>query len=123
MVQPYLGIKNGSGISIQEGINFAVAGATALDASFFVERGIDVGTDISLGVQLDWFKEILPSLCNTSSSKLPTSSSSSSYGGHCHVLLSLNPFFCVFCSYDLPWSFFELKCTPYSWSPTSKILL
>ncbi|KAL0011267.1 hypothetical protein SO802_006375 [Lithocarpus litseifolius] len=67
LVQPYLGIKNGSGKSIQEGINFAVAGATALDASFFVERGIDISTDISLGVQLDWFREILPSLCNTSS--------------------------------------------------------
>ena len=99
MVQPYLGIKNGSGISIREGINFAVAGATALDASFFfffLERGIDISIDISLGVQLDWFKEILLSLCNTSSGKLATSSSSS-YGGHCHVLLSLNPFFCVFC--------------------------
>ena len=48
MVKPYLGIKNRSVISIQEGINFAVAGAIALDASFFVEKGIDVTTNISL---------------------------------------------------------------------------
>ena len=54
LVQPYLGIKNRSVISIQEGINFAVAGATTLDASFFsfffffVEKGIDVTTNISL---------------------------------------------------------------------------
>ncbi|GMY37583.1 GDSL esterase/lipase At1g31550-like [Fagus crenata] len=79
LVQPYLGIKNRSVISIQEGINFAVAGATALNASFFVEKGIDVTTNISLKFQLDWFKEILPSLCNTSSSKLAISSWSSSY--------------------------------------------
>ncbi|XP_059436721.1 GDSL esterase/lipase At1g28580-like [Corylus avellana] len=64
-VQPYLGINI---TSIEEGVNFAVVGATALDASFFEERGIDnVSTNFSLRVQLDWFKQILPSLCNTSS--------------------------------------------------------
>ncbi|XP_050287243.1 GDSL esterase/lipase At1g28580-like isoform X1 [Quercus robur] len=66
LIKPYLGVENGS--TIQEGVNFAVVGATALDASFFFERGIDnVSTNDSLSVQLDWFKKILPSLCNTSS--------------------------------------------------------
>jgi hypothetical protein len=68
LVRPYLGVNNTS--NIEEGVNFAVVGATALDASFFEERGIDnVFTNCSLRVQLDWFKQILPSLCNTSSSK------------------------------------------------------
>jgi hypothetical protein len=77
LVQPYFGINNtSSSTSIdQEGVNFAVVGATALDASFFEERGIDnVFTNFSLRVQLDWFKQILPSLCNTSSSKFLSSS-------------------------------------------------
>ncbi|KAL4627084.1 hypothetical protein ACB092_05G141900 [Castanea dentata] len=69
LIKPYLGFENGSTVtSIQEGVNFAVVGATALDAAFFFERGIDnVSTNDSLSVQLDWFKKILPSLCNTSS--------------------------------------------------------
>lgn len=73
LVQPYLGIKNitSNSTSIQEGLNFAVVGATALDVAFFEERGINIPTNYSLRVQLDWFKEILPSLCNTSSSKFP----------------------------------------------------
>ena len=67
LIKPYLGVENGSTI---QGVNFAVVGATALDASFFFERGIDnVSTNDSLSVQLDWFKKILPSLCNTSSGK------------------------------------------------------
>ena len=68
LIKPYLDVGNGS--TIQEGVNFAVVGATALDASFFFERGIDnVSTNDSLSVQLGWFKKILPSLCNTSSGK------------------------------------------------------
>ena len=68
LIMPYLGVENGS--TVQGGVNFAVVGATALDAAFFFERGIDnVSTNDSLSVQLDWFKKILPSLCNTSSGK------------------------------------------------------
>lgn len=72
MVKPYLGIKNGvlKDMSVKEGVNFAVMGATALDISFFEERGIhSVSTNYSLGVQLNWFKELLPRLCNSSKSK------------------------------------------------------
>lgn len=70
-MKPYLGIKNGGleDRSANEGVNFAVIGATALDVSFFEERGIhNVETNYSLTVQLNWFKELLPALCNHSSS-------------------------------------------------------
>lgn len=73
-MKPYLEIKNGKvkdWNNIEQGVNFAVAGATALDNDFFEEKGFDVkvATNYSLRVQLDWFKELLPSLCNSSSSK------------------------------------------------------
>ncbi|CAN6339763.1 unnamed protein product [Urochloa humidicola] len=47
--------------SFLQGANFAVAEATALNASFF-----NVGqSDISLELQLGWFEELKPSLCKT----------------------------------------------------------
>lgn len=73
LVKPYLGMKNG-GLEIwsvkEEGANFAVIGATALDIRFFEERGIhDVPTNSSLTVQVNWFKEFLSAdLCNSNSS-------------------------------------------------------
>lgn len=74
-VKPYLGFKNGAvkRENIVEGVNFAVAGATALGRSFFEEKGftVDVTTNYSLRVQLECFKELLPSLCNSSSSNFP----------------------------------------------------
>ncbi|KAK3039943.1 hypothetical protein RJ639_027779 [Escallonia herrerae] len=67
---PYIGGKNGSDISFGKGVNFAVAGATALDAAFFEERGVhNPLTNVSLGTQLGWFKKVLPSLCQSSSGK------------------------------------------------------
>ncbi|KAI9096279.1 hypothetical protein K1719_025998 [Acacia pycnantha] len=57
LVKPYLGVTNGqiSNWTKEEGVNFAVAGATALDLSFFEERGIYgvISTNDSLSVQLD----------------------------------------------------------------------
>ncbi|KAK9065386.1 hypothetical protein SSX86_016769 [Deinandra increscens subsp. villosa] len=47
------------------GVNYAVAGATALDSSFHEERGEYTRTNASLGVQLGWFKESLSSVCPT----------------------------------------------------------
>ncbi|KAL6610458.1 hypothetical protein ACP70R_040427 [Stipagrostis hirtigluma subsp. patula] len=49
------------------GVNFAVGGATAIDVDFF-ERNNLVQFKLlnnSLGVQLGWFEELRPSLCNT----------------------------------------------------------
>ncbi|KAJ6935658.1 GDSL esterase/lipase [Populus alba x Populus x berolinensis] len=65
-VPPYFG---GSMESFKEaGVNFAVAGATALDAAFLQEKGVTkLVTNISLVVQLGLFKELLSSLCSTPS--------------------------------------------------------
>ncbi|WJX26759.1 acetylajmaline esterase [Trifolium repens] len=71
MVKPYLGIKNGEleDLSVNEGANFAVIGATALESSFFEEKGVHiVTTNYSLKVQLNWFKDLLPTLCNSTKS-------------------------------------------------------
>ncbi|GMJ15949.1 Guard-cell-enriched GDSL Lipase 2 [Hibiscus trionum] len=65
---PYYGFKNGGREKFQKGVNFAVAGATALNSSFLAERGIqNPTTNISLGDQLNSFKHLLPSLCSSSS--------------------------------------------------------
>ncbi|XP_074576638.1 GDSL esterase/lipase At5g45910-like [Curcuma longa] len=40
--------------SFAKGASFAVTSATALDVSFFRERGVEVGTNLSLSVQLEW---------------------------------------------------------------------
>ncbi|KAL7211669.1 hypothetical protein ACSBR2_014508 [Camellia fascicularis] len=68
LVPPYFSGQNGSCINFQEGVNFAVVGATALDIDFFEQRGIhNPFTNCSLGNQLHWFKKMLPSLCPTPS--------------------------------------------------------
>ncbi|KAJ0960933.1 hypothetical protein J5N97_001189 [Dioscorea zingiberensis] len=52
----------------RKGVNFAVVGATALEISFFVDKGISLPvTNYSLGSQLAWFKQLLPSLCSSDS--------------------------------------------------------
>ncbi|CAE5958753.1 unnamed protein product [Arabidopsis arenosa] len=61
----YFGSQN---VSFDQGINFAVYGATALDRAFLVEKGIESDfTNVSLNVQLNIFKQILPNLCTSSS--------------------------------------------------------
>ncbi|KAM3410362.1 hypothetical protein ACQJBY_002521 [Aegilops geniculata] len=48
------------------GVNFAVAGATALSTTALANRGINVShTNSSLGVQLRWFKKFLNSTTNS----------------------------------------------------------
>ena len=56
--------------SFRRGANFAVGAATTLDARFFHERDIPGGSskfpfNTSLGVQLEWFESMKPSLCRT----------------------------------------------------------
>ncbi|CAH8253801.1 unnamed protein product [Arabidopsis lyrata] len=63
-VPPYFGSKNGN---FDKGVNFAVAGATALESSFLMKRGIHPHTNVSLGVQLKSFKKSLPDLCGSPS--------------------------------------------------------
>ncbi|VAI69370.1 unnamed protein product [Triticum turgidum subsp. durum] len=65
LVPPYLSHKG----SFQQGANFAVGGATALNSSFF-HIGDPPGAspfplNTSLEVQLGWFEELKPSLCQT----------------------------------------------------------
>ncbi|CAK9148165.1 unnamed protein product [Ilex paraguariensis] len=69
LVPPYVEGKNAKRPNFHKGVNFAVVGAPALDLAFYEERGIyNTITNDSLKVQLRWFKEILPSLCHSSSS-------------------------------------------------------
>ncbi|XP_052202857.1 GDSL esterase/lipase At5g45910 [Diospyros lotus] len=65
LVPPYLAVVKGH--KFQHGVNFAVAGATALDAKFFFDQGIGfiLWTNDSLAVQLGWFKQLKSTLCST----------------------------------------------------------
>ncbi|KAK1422717.1 hypothetical protein QVD17_18003 [Tagetes erecta] len=67
-VSPYEKIKTNNMMEIGQGINFAVAGAYALDSSFHEAQGVyNPFTNASLGVQLKWFKQLLSSICATKS--------------------------------------------------------
>ncbi|XP_031131452.1 GDSL esterase/lipase At1g28590-like [Ipomoea triloba] len=51
---------------LRAGVNFAVVGSRALDAQFYEQRDIfDTVTNVSMTDQLNWFKELLPSLCSS----------------------------------------------------------
>ncbi|XP_014517982.1 GDSL esterase/lipase At5g45910 [Vigna radiata var. radiata] len=62
---PYLALTKDQ--NIHPGVNFAVAGATALDTKFFIEAGLGkfLWTNNSLNIQLGWFKKLKPSLCTS----------------------------------------------------------
>lgn len=54
----------------RQGANFAVGGATALPNDFFKARGLNVtGNQFSLDIQMEHFKQLLPSLCSSDSGK------------------------------------------------------
>nr|CAD1834180.1 unnamed protein product [Ananas comosus var. bracteatus] len=64
-VPPYLAGRDVE--YFRHGANFAVGGATALNISFFEEKGIDVTwTEYSLGVQMGWFRQLLHLLSDES---------------------------------------------------------
>ncbi|KAI3680774.1 hypothetical protein L6452_35550 [Arctium lappa] len=67
LVPPYESVKSNMNVMERgQGVNFAVAGATALDSSFHEAQGVyNPYTNASLGVQLEWFKHSLPALCRT----------------------------------------------------------
>ncbi|PON99123.1 Lipase [Trema orientale] len=62
---PYLALTDG--LNVYHGVNFAVAGATALDPEIFYQLkiGSSLWTNYSLSVQLGWFKKLKSSLCTT----------------------------------------------------------
>ncbi|CAK9158605.1 unnamed protein product [Ilex paraguariensis] len=60
LLNPYLE----SNATFDHGANFAVAGSTALDYTFFTTNGVyNPTTNISLGDQLNWFKSHLNTIC------------------------------------------------------------
>ncbi|OIT20067.1 PREDICTED: GDSL esterase/lipase At1g28590-like [Nicotiana attenuata] len=71
LIPPYAGVMKNmtSSRNSIRGINFAVAGATAVDISFLEKRGVkNPATNVSLGTELEWFKQMLPILCNSPTS-------------------------------------------------------
>ncbi|KAJ0796986.1 putative sinapine esterase [Helianthus annuus] len=64
---PYLQVAKSLKSKAKHGVNFAVAGATALDAQFFYDQGIGgiLWTNDSLNIQLGWFKRLKSSMCTT----------------------------------------------------------
>lgn len=64
LLDPYLkrtGVFN-------QGVDFAVAGSTALDNSFFLARNIPVPiSNTSFSTQMEWFKDHLKSICRSPS--------------------------------------------------------
>ncbi|KAK4431798.1 GDSL esterase/lipase [Sesamum alatum] len=64
-VEPYFAGKDAAekGGSLSKGVNFAVAGATALENGFLEQRGIhNPFTNVSLETQLHWFKQFLATI-------------------------------------------------------------
>ncbi|CAN4076447.1 unnamed protein product [Withania somnifera] len=63
---PFLNAYLDRGASFTQGVNFAVAGATALDTSFWAARNIRLPTwNTPLSNQLAWFKTHLQSTCGS----------------------------------------------------------
>ena len=63
LLNPYLD----KAADFTHGVNFAVAGATALDTATLAERGVtNALTNSSLDVQLAWFKDFMASATNSS---------------------------------------------------------
>ena len=63
LFEPYLD----KAADFTHGVNFAVAGATALDTTTLAERGVTFSlTNSSLDVQLQWFKDFMASATNSS---------------------------------------------------------
>ncbi|XP_038985536.1 GDSL esterase/lipase At5g45910-like [Phoenix dactylifera] len=64
---PLLPPSLASGQDFRQGANFAVTACTALDLAFWEQRGLAgiFWTNDSLGVQLQWFEQLKPSLCST----------------------------------------------------------
>ncbi|KAI3795459.1 hypothetical protein L1987_38114 [Smallanthus sonchifolius] len=63
LIPPYFNIKGNLG-GVRQGVNYAVAGSTALNSSFI--EAISSGSSVinaSLEVQLAWFKQSLPFIC------------------------------------------------------------
>ncbi|XP_013608548.1 PREDICTED: LOW QUALITY PROTEIN: GDSL esterase/lipase At5g03980 [Brassica oleracea var. oleracea] len=66
--QPIPQRKHHATVFFSNGVNFAVAGSTALNSSFFTSRNLHVpATNTPLSTQLSWFKSHLRSTCHSPS--------------------------------------------------------
>jgi hypothetical protein len=65
---PFIPPSMAQGQDFSKGANFAVSGATTLDLTFFEQNNIRSMylLNTSLSVQLGWFENMKPSICNTS---------------------------------------------------------
>ena len=64
---PLLPPSKAKNASFAQGANFAITGATALDTDFFQKRGLGktVWNSGSLFTQIQWLRDLKPSLCSS----------------------------------------------------------
>jgi hypothetical protein len=64
---PLLPPSKASGSNFKKGANMAIIGATTMDFEFFRSRGLggSVWNDGSLGTQIQWFQQLMPSICGS----------------------------------------------------------
>jgi hypothetical protein len=64
---PLLPPSKAKNATFERGANFAITGATALDTDFFQKRGLGktVWNSGSLFTQIQWLRDLKPSLCNS----------------------------------------------------------
>ncbi|OEL21714.1 hypothetical protein BAE44_0017268, partial [Dichanthelium oligosanthes] len=96
-VPPYLGPpfdfpSPANNSRFRQGASFAVGAATALDVEFFRERDIPdakstLPFNVILGVQLQWFESLKPSLCSTTKGTFDQNE----VGRHHNTLLQASP--------------------------------
>ncbi|KAI3783767.1 hypothetical protein L1987_42853 [Smallanthus sonchifolius] len=69
LIPPYFNGKGSDDVAAwRQGVNYAVGTATALDSSFSEAQSGEYSViNASLGVQLAWFKQSLPSICDNTS--------------------------------------------------------
>ncbi|CAH9113702.1 unnamed protein product [Cuscuta europaea] len=91
LLPPYVAVEyRHSSEHFNGSVNFAVAGCTALDVSYFSQRGFDNPvSNVSLGTQLKWFKQMLPSLCTTRTRFVSTTSACCGGEGPYHYNFSV----------------------------------
>ncbi|XP_059283293.1 GDSL esterase/lipase At5g45910-like [Lycium ferocissimum] len=64
LLPPYLALKKG--VKAEHGVNFAIAGSTAIAAKYFYSKNITIlWTNMSLTDQLGWFQEVKAKICAT----------------------------------------------------------
>jgi hypothetical protein len=68
---PLLPPSKSKGKDFRRGANMAITGATAMNFSFYQSLGIEdpVWNHGSLYMQIQWFTELIPSLCGTKQSE------------------------------------------------------